>query len=124
MNNLNYASFKASKKLHDAGIILETDFIYNSDGKLLYSPLVERRDGDIPAPSMAEVWRELPDGKELAENKGCTYASIEYGEGKYKEFSSMDNPTDSLIDLLIWVKEQNRERIVKKLIDHADKLKW
>ena len=39
MNNLNHASFKASKKPHDAGIILETDFIYNSDGKLLYSPL-------------------------------------------------------------------------------------
>ena len=39
MNELNYASLEASKKLHDAGIILETDFIYNSDGKLLYSPL-------------------------------------------------------------------------------------
>ena len=122
MNNLNHASFKASKKLHDAGIILETDFIYNSDGKLLYSPLVERRDGDIPAPSMIEVWRELPDGTELSKN-GLVYASIESDEGFYKEFVS-DNPTDALIDLLIWVKEQNRERIVKKLIDHADKLKW
>ena len=126
MNNLNYASLDASKKLHDAGIVLKTEAYWI---RVANSPmmLVDNRHGAdeyYPAPSMAEVWRELPDGKELAENKGCTYASIEYGEGKYKEFSSMDNPTDSLIDLLIWVKEQNRERIVKKLIDHADKLKW
>ena len=112
MNNLN-ASLEASKRLVDAGIILETDFIYNSDGKLLYSPLVERRDGDIPAPSMEEVWRELPeqhDGEylRLFKDEGKTFC----GYGEYADRWGNENPADALIDLLIFVrKEQGNENI-------------
>ncbi len=109
MNNLN-ASLEASKKLHDAGIILETDFIYNSDGKLLYSPLVERRDGDIPAPSMEEVWRELPEWTECKKQAVETKCVV-MTKDNIKVFFS-ENPTDALIDLLIWVrKEQGNENI-------------
>jgi hypothetical protein len=111
MNNLN-ASLEASKKLHDAGIILETDFIYNSDGKLLYSPLVERRDGDIPAPSMAEVWRELPNTYSTdTDVRLKTLMSYQAGYKALKDdvgvwFSYDTNPTDALIDLLIFVRKE------------------
>ena len=65
MNELNYASLEASKKLYEAGIVLETECYWHfNDYK--YEWQLERRDyfteniGLIPAPSMSEVWRELP----------------------------------------------------------------
>ena len=125
MNAQNYASLEASKKMADAGIMLETDFIYNQDGKLLYRPLVPVLPGDIPAPTMAEVWRELPNtlkGGDLeiwkASDKitGCGYfiANDEYFREQNVEVvvHRNTNPTDAFIDLLIWVKEQKRKEKV------------
>lgn len=142
MNNLNYASLEASKKLHDAGIILKTDYvwagIYGTTVSLENQKWVlipkSTHNVQIPAACFAEVWRELPadifiERKRYRLNMWkvdnelrCCYVSQDASFATTPICN--ENPTDALIDLLIWVKEQNRERIVKKLIDHADKLKW
>ena len=100
MNKNNYATLEAAQRLYDAGIVFETDTIYGPRGDLLYKALVECGTGDIPAPSMAEVWRELPRGSYLLQgNTGsiCWNDKISYYN---------TNPTDAQIDQLIWVKAQ------------------
>ena len=124
MNELNYASLEASKKLHDAGIILETDAVWEGkEGQTRLNLKANCPDG-FPAPSMAEVLEELPNNTAFLKNK-VYYASVGGSDNEYKEFVGA-NPTDALIDLLIFVKQQQqkRERTIKKLIDQADKLKW
>ena len=129
MNPNNYASLEASKQLVEAGIKMETEaawcpFGRNGEYKLLpieyFPPTEVSKDVRIPAPSMAEVWRELP---EYIEYKKDDRPLIEYlridkngdgslscGYGQYSEMTINDNPTDALIDLLIWVrKEANHE---------------
>ena len=138
MNNLDYASFEASKKLHDAGIMLETEKYWAWDNDKRYISHIPRlmnkggansHNNMIPALSMAEAWRELPE----CITKGGTIQYLEMGKTGSKTYAAydfaddyilFDNPTDALIDLLIWVKEQNKDRIVNKLLDRADKLKW
>jgi hypothetical protein len=60
---------------------------------------------DIPAPSMAEVWRELPDGMiEAYYNNGDSpYYSFQLRQIGAPLYSNT-NPTDALIDLLLWVR--------------------
>jgi hypothetical protein len=70
MNPNNYGSLEASQRLHAAGIVLETEKVWGfRDG--IWS-LFDRAGIDleevikhIPAPSPAEVWRELPHGVTL-----------------------------------------------------------
>ena len=107
MNELNYASFEASKRLVDAGVVLEMDAIwslfYNGWRLVLRTelhPLVE----DYPAPSMTEVLEELPNNTAFLKNK-IYYASTGGKDNAYKEFIST-NPTDALIDLLIWTRKE------------------
>jgi len=111
MNTQNYASLEASKRLHDAGIELETDFVWRLgvDGwKLLTKDWVRDMMSNtyesLPAPSMVEVWRELPNNAALLKNK-VYYTSIGGNDNAYKEFIS-ENPTDALINLLIWVRKE------------------
>ena len=118
MNELNYASLVASKNLHDAGIVLETDFVWRlgADGwKLLTKDWVRDMMSNtyesIPAPSMAEVWRELPWVTDnyglISMNKADNVTYCGYRKGlaiREPKFES-NNPTDALIDLLIWVRE-------------------
>ena len=70
MNQDNCASPEASKRLVDAGIVLETDAgwyeIYRP-GCHAFDMVLSMRSGNekfcgdnYPAPTMAEVWRELP----------------------------------------------------------------
>ena len=129
----NYASLETSKRLVDAGIVLETeccwqwkdpcspdDIAYGAYGEwILVRGSIDHIDAEcIPAPSMAEVWRELP---EYVEYKKDDRPLIEYlridkngdgslscGYGQYSEMTINDNPTDALIDLLIWVKKEAR----------------
>jgi hypothetical protein len=58
---------------------------------------------------MAEVWRELPEidgaGKYWQGDIEFTYVWTD----ESKVFES-DNPTDALIDLLIWVVGQNKDK--------------
>jgi hypothetical protein len=114
MNPNNYASLAASKRLADNGIVLETDHFYRSY-MILDDEHHDRVKGDIPAPSMAEVWRELPPGTELHKAHSFTeafnFADTENADSIYPPCNSPDNPTDALIDLLIWVrKEKGHER--------------
>lgn len=107
MNPLNYASLEASKRLVDAGIVLETEFCRDmacNPNKITTWPVgVDKGHPDFyPAPSMAEVWRELPVG-----------ASINVGTDGFswcRKHTSPDiintNSTDALIDLLIWVRKE------------------
>ena len=137
MNTQNYASFKASKKLFDAGIVLETSFSYfqekpstNPNMHSFNIPQTEmpyvllgtsQRDlsgykdryySIIPAPSMAEVWRELPWVTDnyglISMNKADNVTYCGYRKGlaiREPKFES-NNPTDALIDLLIWVRKE------------------
>jgi hypothetical protein len=130
MNKLNYASLKASRRLVDAGIVLETDLFWVVyAGKTVPQPyLADRKSFNqsswcvIPAPSMAEVWRMLPecvkykkDDRPLIEylriDKNSN-GSLSCGYSQYSEMTSNINPTDALIDLLIWVRKE---------VNHADK---
>lgn len=117
MKAQNYASLETSKRLIDVGIVLETEvaWFFSSDSQ----PLLALRGLQCfphisyPAPSMAEVWRELP----LKESSDGTYARLLfYSHGiswitnadesffPYKECG--ENPTDALIDLLIFVRKE------------------
>jgi len=114
MNKLNYATLEASKRLIDAGMAIMTDvvrivFVDGSD-KLFPShfPINSANHPEVdtiyPAPSMAEVWRELPDihneyGITMMKYLGDTWCKYYDPHG----FAST-NPTDALIGLLIWVR--------------------
>ena len=118
MNPLNYGSLEASKRLVEAGIVLETEAIWRKNrdrrvepGYYLTRKALYHRKTDIPSPCMAEVWRELPpQGCYLTANQGYYYAWIEWtdfeGHGKSCEAKENTNPTDALIDLLIWVRKE------------------
>ena len=124
MNPLNYASLEASKKLVDAGIVLETEaawcpFGRNGEYKLLpieyFPPTEVSKDVRIPAPCMTEVWRELP---ATVPDRGLSMKLRKAGDGKtwgshFRDGSQIidsikadTNPTDALIDLLIWVRKE------------------
>ena len=120
MNQLNNATLEASKRLSDAGIVLETEVVWATDG-LDWVLMSRDRCGSwmqgIPAPSMAEVWMELP---ATIPDRGL-YAPMKLrkaGDGKtwgsyFRDGSQIIdsikadiNPTDALINLLIWVRKE------------------
>jgi len=118
MNEQNYASREASQRLTGAGIVLETDFHWvmrddwRKETESGYCPehmvIDEKQDEDedaIPAPSMVEVWRELPDNGLIYINKHKDGASA-WSAGGYDIKNA--NPTDALIDLLIWVRKEGK----------------
>jgi len=127
MNPLNYASLEASKQLVEAGIEMETEaawcpFGRNGEYKLLpieyFPPTEVSKDVRIPAPCMTEVWRELPKGLLYESKWHRLYLSKCQGnEDSFTEYSYEDqaicgsvhrntNPTDALINLLIWVRKE------------------
>lgn len=131
MNPLNYASLEASKRLVDNGILLETEAVWHLQGDNETYFLQSQgssahlcvRWGDFPAPCMAEVWRELPDefssggtryGLQLDKIKrhdGVVVSSAQY-DYEFEDlrcvhsFKANTNPTDALIDLLIWQRKE------------------
>jgi hypothetical protein len=131
MNPNNYASLEASQRLVEAGVMLETDAVWIADEyppfgasmkiilkwdirnkkELIFANFGKLPNGTVPAPSMAEVWRELPtQGCYFTANQGYYYAWMEWtdfdGHGKSCEAKESTNPTDALIDLLIWVRKE------------------
>ena len=102
MNKLNYATLPASKRLVDAGIVLETEAAWVESSENGYElQLTDSFYGSsIPAPCMAEVWRELPDGITIKKWDGKLLIIDDDGTN----FNI--NPTDALIDLLIWVRKE------------------
>ena len=121
MNDVNYASLEASKRLVDAGIVLETEWVWFHGTKGTWH-LSERwlsyEASHIPAPSMAEVWRELPETalqpcRDTTTGYCHEYLSLQKdgdltvaGYGEYSEIGRNSNPTDALINLLIWVRKE------------------
>jgi hypothetical protein len=116
MNELNYASLEASKKLVENGIFLKTDFFYVntfSDMGWIFRTKGEFNDEDdfIPAPCFTDVWRELP-WYVLRDDVNCqlqiekynTFTAAYY-DGTGPNYTS-ENPTDALAELLIWAKGQ------------------
>ena len=130
MNLNNYASLEASNRLVKAGIVLVTEAGWwrrNSWQRwsLGYRGLVEddpRNIIIIPAPGMAEVWRELPATvpdrglyvpmKLRKAGDGKTWGShFRDGSQIIDSIKADINPTDALINLLIWLrKEASHER--------------
>lgn len=87
--------------------MLETNFYWGID---FYSKKWELTvvKTDIPAPSMAEVWRELPDfvGVNKIDGDASVELTLYVGEkwaGHYETQNA--NPTDALIALLIFIKK-------------------
>ena len=107
MNTQNVGSFEACKRLVEAGIVLETDFYWarDSNGWYLRTYGTYEREvlESIPAPSMTEVLEELPNNTAFLKNK-VYYASVGGSDNEYKEFVGA-NPTDALINLLIFVRK-------------------
>jgi len=116
MNTQNVGSFEACKRLVEAGIVLETDFYWarDSNGWYLRTYGTYEREvlESIPAPSMAEVWRELPNTYSTdTDVRLKTLMSYQAGYKALKDdvgvwFSYDTNPTDALIDLLIFVRKE------------------
>jgi hypothetical protein len=132
MNTQNVGSLEACKRLVDAGIVLETEkvWIYARHIALKSSPpswmLVTKSSvmsvtaaekqplSVIPAPCFTDVWRELPwviDNYGLISmNKVDNITCCGYRKGmaiREPKFES-ENPTDALIELLIWVKGEEK----------------
>ena len=129
MNPNNYASLEASKRLVEAGIVLETEALWVKwyfdtstnmnyspfEWRLMYQSLTQVDLEYIPAPSMAEVWRELPetiDEYDLTCEKifnggmQAGYTTCDVSGLRWKVLLNAANPTDALIDLLIWVRKE------------------
>ncbi len=133
MNQLNYASLEASRKLVESGIVLKTEAYWVLSGSSYDKnwtwdlSATSRRDyldpNDYfikefyPACSMAEVWRELPEEIyqgvktsyhleliKVEKTNRCTYRAITCSTLGYMPENT--NPTDALIDLLIWIKKK------------------
>jgi hypothetical protein len=129
MNKLNYASLEASKRLIDAGIRLDTDSYWatyleevlqsiKDAGKVLPSPYLVNKDSIhnkdllrecknyIPAPTMAEIWRELPEGTiSMKANDRLYFSSGDKGA------IHSTNPTDALVNLLILIRKDERKEM-------------
>jgi hypothetical protein len=131
MNELNYASLEASKKLVDAGIVLEAEYywIRVANSPMMLHNNIHGADEYYPAPSMAEVWRELPDinqGARIYLTKIGNQTQVGYG-WPYMPSSSIVgqniNPTDAAIELKVWLKgEGEMTNEDKKIV--ADYMGW
>jgi hypothetical protein len=87
LNELDYGSLDACQRLQDAGIEVETEIYWKKlvTGQWRLSTTTAipgTGEESVPALSMAEAWRML-----LFRSK---------------------NPTDCLIDLLIWIEEKEK----------------
>lgn len=112
MNEKNYGSLEACKRLAEAGIKIETEATYYSihgDRWKLYRTWETDKflGKKLPAPSMAEVWRELPTGTTLYRGDDLSEAFFYQQSRKISKINS--NPTDALIYLKIWTVEQERK---------------
>jgi hypothetical protein len=110
MNQENYCSLNVAKRLIDTGIVLETEAVWRlgADGwKLLNKDWVTNMMSNTyesyPAPSFAEIWRELPLGSICVKHNITGTNSCWSPDSPYIE---NDRITDVIAELLIWVKGQ------------------
>jgi hypothetical protein len=117
MNQDNYVTQPVAQKLVDAGIVLETDAVWVKwyfgrsiltcrdpfEWRLMYKELTLDGSETIPAPSFAEIWRELPSGTRVINRDIKTQVYINYAD---KDDIFNTNPADAIAEFLIWVKGQ------------------
>ena len=117
MNPLNYCTQPYAQKLHDAGIVIKTDYgwaelpnyyvakdgSYPLEWRLVDKPHSHYKH-PLPAPCFVEVWRELPERAQI--KKYLNRSVCEYNNHCFEN----TNPTDAAIELLVWVKGREYER--------------
>lgn len=118
MNESNYGTLEACKKLVEKGIVLRTEAVWATDGcdwRLMSRNYIGSWLYCIPALSMAEAWRELPE--RIGDMNGYEFLRCDKDEndttcgyGQYAETGRSPNPIDALIELIIWLKENKDER--------------
>lgn len=128
MNPNNYATLEECQRLKAAGIVLETEFYWCLTHHAAYPKWLFISKDDypvrykeyIPAPMWTEVWRELPEEIRYHSNSPVTCSLSMWKEdeehvcGYYwhdyiQHITRSKNPTDALIDLLIWLKGEKNE---------------
>ena len=104
---LNYASLEAAQRLDKARVVLKTErgWFYSKKYGWTDHEMIEC-EKRIPRASFAEMWRELPGDASICKMNGNNYTLLQ--NRKTPQFGNT-NPTDALIDLLIWVTEQKRK---------------
>lgn len=127
MNTNNHGSLEACQRLADAGIVLETDCFHVFGQSCVNGkpPIMTRKEVDallrvsteveyILAVQFTEVWRELPEEYSIdncicdltiCRSTGKTFASYCWYQEALIQFANT-NPTDALIDLLIFVRKE------------------
>ena len=108
MDQLNYATLEASRRLIEAGIVLDNvDMMWGctseNPGKWEITYKDRLLGSSIPAPSIAEIWRELPEGTKLIKEMGSSEVYI-IVNARQRISMKNENTVDALIDLLIWIK--------------------
>ena len=117
MNPLDYGTREVCEKLFKAGIVLETEAVwfYGTNGKwhLGEGWLAQHAADKYPAPSMGEVWRELPGHHTSGNNYTAWLELAKESNGdttaKYWSKITNTNPTDALIALRIWLEERKEK---------------
>lgn len=104
MNPNNYCTLEASQRLVAAGIELETNQYWWPYENGTYVLGCNNR-SKLPAPSMAELWRELPNETVIEKIGIKAMAYVSYIEGHEMN----ENPCDALADLLIWVRGRKED---------------
>jgi hypothetical protein len=137
MDKRNVGSLEACKRLKAAEIVVETEAYHEEwmteKWRIVHKAYtyVDMRHA-IPAPSMAEVWRLLPEELSV---RACTYSLRIYrykgrshaGYQFYEDIEVMKdstNPTDSLIDLLIWIEKEKKMDPRNKKFAELCGVKW
>lgn len=113
MNPFNYASLEASRRLAQSGIgfdqveMMWTCIGDNADQwELTHEP--DPLGLSIPAPSIAELWQQLPAGTRFVKETGSSEASVIINARQLICVRGED-PLATLIDFLISVKECENE---------------
>jgi hypothetical protein len=110
INSNNYCTREAAQRLVDAGIVIETERYWAWDESITTEPQLVSKissahwDVKIPALSLAEAWRELPEGATLEKVYDVSSCYVD----EYERITKNINPTDACIDLLIWLKGKER----------------
>jgi hypothetical protein len=134
MNPDNYASLEASRRLHEKGIVTETEAMWEYDDPcsdpsdpawnqygswtLVNKPykIGQMHNRQVSAPSLTEIWRELPE-RIIKDRKIYRLTMYRYADSSCVGYISLDakiiedvhnniNPADAAIDLLIWVTQR------------------
>ena len=118
MKGSNYCSFEVSKKLFDAGIVLDTDVVwFESLTGWILADANNMYDEYYPAPTFAEIWELLPAELININKKERLFLEVWKNgdlfvccydndiDEKWSGVQKHKNPADAAAELLIWLKE-------------------